>query len=84
MTRREMVDMMVRVFGYEHPETLKFAGLCELWESTTTNDKILRMVMVDHISMPWLYNGEGEEEEIENPLIVVGYKDGKMYKGPRC
>ena len=36
MTREEMLTDIIRIFGFEHPTTIRFAGYCEKFQSDIT------------------------------------------------
>lgn len=43
MTRKEMIDNMIRKYGFESTVVLIFAKICEEYENNSWNDDIIRI-----------------------------------------
>lgn len=56
--RKNLIDRMIALYGFEHPIVIKFAKLCEDWEENTWNNMVLRVVVEVHEANPYY-----EEEE---------------------
>ena len=52
--RKNLIDRMVRIYGFEHPSVIWFADLCERWKDTKENDKVLRIIVESHEEFPVL------------------------------
>ena len=52
MTREEMINNVIRKFGFEAPETIRFCIYCEEFQ----NDKVIT------IAYTWLMNRSAKEE----------------------
>lgn len=82
--RELLVDRMIRVYGFEHPEVKKFCELCEIYKNKPLQDALLTKIVEAHEANPVPYEEEPEEvEDARDLLVCVGYKDGKFYRGPR-
>ena len=52
--RENLIDRMVRIYGFEHPVVIQFTDLCERWKDTKENDKVLRIIVESHEEFPVL------------------------------
>ena len=52
--RKNLIDRMVRIYGFEHPSVIWFVDLCERWKDTKENDKVLRIIVESHEEFPVL------------------------------
>ena len=52
--RKNLIDRMVKIYGFEHPSVIWFADLCERWKDTKDNDKVLRIIVESHEEFPVL------------------------------
>ena len=52
--RKNLIDRMVRIYGFEHPVVIQFTELCERWKDTKDNDKVLRIIVESHEEFPIL------------------------------
>ena len=52
--RKNLIDRMIRIYGFEHPSVIWFADLCERWKNTKENDKVLRIIVESHEEFPVL------------------------------
>ena len=50
--RENLIDRMIRIYGFEHPIVIQFAELCERMEYTEANDKALMMLVESHEENP--------------------------------
>ena len=50
--RENLIDRMIRIYGFEHPIVIQFAELCERMENTEANDKALMMLVKAHEKNP--------------------------------
>lgn len=50
--RENLIDHMIRIYGFEHPIVIQFAELCERMENTEANDKALMMLVESHEENP--------------------------------
>ena len=61
--RKNLIDRMIRIYGFEHPVVIRFTELCERWEDTKSNDTILRLAVECHEKYPKLDTDEAEMED---------------------
>lgn len=59
MTREEMQDIMVGIYGLEHEVTIGFFKKCEQLEDNSTNNKCLELMVECHRARP-LYLNDNE------------------------
>ena len=52
--RKNLIDRMVKIYGFEHPVVIQFTELCERWKDTKDNDKVLRIIVESHEEFPVL------------------------------
>lgn len=50
--RENLIDRMIRIYGFEHPIVIQFAKLCERMKNTKANDKALMMLVESHEENP--------------------------------
>lgn len=55
--REELLDRMIRIYGFEHEVVINFARACE---SDQFTDEVLEIVVRQHEENPWV---EDEDEE---------------------
>ena len=52
--RKNLIDRMIRIYGFEHPAVIDFTEMCERLEDTEINDTILRLAVEAHEKFPAL------------------------------
>ena len=52
--RKNLIDRMIKIYGFEHPSVIWFTDLCERWKNTKENDKVLRIIVESHEEFPVL------------------------------
>lgn len=50
--KENLIDRMIRIYGFEHPIVIQFAELCERMAHTEANDKALMMLVEAHEEYP--------------------------------
>ena len=50
--RENLIDRMIRLYGYESQIVIDFARLCETWKVNKRNDTTLRMLVESHEADP--------------------------------
>lgn len=50
--RENLVDRVIRVYGYEHFMTVRFAQMCEILDNTAENDQALAGLVQDYEKAP--------------------------------
>lgn len=50
--RENLIDRMIRIYGFEHPIVIQFAELCERMAHTEANDKVLMTLVKTHEEDP--------------------------------
>ena len=55
--RENLVDRVIRVYGYEHFMTVRFAQMCEILDNTAENDQVLAGLVQDYEKAPqrWVF-----------------------------
>ena len=61
--RENLLDRMIKIYGFEHPIVIKFAKLCERIENIAIYDKALRILVESHEKYPRL---DTDEEEMKD------------------
>ena len=61
--RENLLDRMIKIYGFEHHIVIAFAKLCERMENTAIYDKTLRILVESHEKYPVL---DTDEEEMED------------------
>ncbi len=46
--RENLMDRMIRIYGYENPIVIEFCRLCEEWEENDWNNKVLEILVSAH------------------------------------
>lgn len=59
--RNELIDRMMRLYGFENPIVIEFCRLCEKWEGTD-KEKLLETIVKSHEEFPQ-FDSEDEEED---------------------
>lgn len=52
MTRTEMQDAIIRLYGFENRITIDFFKLLEEWEDNEINNKLLELMVRAHMEYP--------------------------------
>lgn len=50
--REQLINRMIRIYGYEHKIVLQFAALCERAADNEINDKMLWLLVAAHEETP--------------------------------
>ena len=50
--REQLLDRMIRIYGFEHEIVIEFARMCEEWLPTENNDKALEILVKCHEENP--------------------------------
>ena len=50
--REQLLDRMIRIYGFEHEIVIEFARMCEEWLPTENNDKALETLVKCHEENP--------------------------------
>ena len=59
--REQLIDRMIRIYGFENPIIIRFCKLCEVWDDTEEMNRSLEMIVKSHEKYP-NYNNEEEED----------------------
>lgn len=57
--RKNLIDRMIALYGFENPIVIEFAKLCENWAESEWNNQCLRVAVEAHEANP--YYEEDEE-----------------------
>lgn len=50
--RENLIDRMIRIYGFEHPIVIQFVELCERMEDTEANNNALMTLVETHEEDP--------------------------------
>lgn len=50
--REQLVDRMIRIYGFEHPIVIDFCKMCEGWENNAWNDRVFEILVQAHEEYP--------------------------------
>ena len=50
--RENLIDRMIRIYGFENKIVIDFAHLCETWEENKWNNTVLRLLVEAHEADP--------------------------------
>ena len=50
--REQLLDRMIKIYGFEHEIVIEFARMCEEWLPTENNDKALETLVKCHEESP--------------------------------
>ena len=56
--REQLVDRMIRLYGFESPITIDFCWMCEEWADTEANDNALATLVKCHEEAPQYFEEE--------------------------
>lgn len=59
--REQLIDRMIRIYGFENPIVIWFCRLCEEWEDTEEKNTFLKVIVESHEEYPQ-FNTEEEED----------------------
>lgn len=57
-TRENLLDRMIRIYGFENDIVIQFAELCERYADNAINDKMLTVLVEAHEASPFLDDEE--------------------------
>ena len=61
--RENLLDRLIKIYGFEQPIVIEFAKLCERMENIAIYDKALRVLVESHEEYPVLDTDEMEMED---------------------
>ena len=56
--REQLVDRMIRLYGFENPITIDFCRLCEEWPNNEAHDSALATLVKCHEEAPQRFEEE--------------------------
>ena len=56
--REELMNRMIRLYGFENPITIDFCWMCEEWANTEANDRALATLVKCHEEAPQCFEEE--------------------------
>ena len=56
--REQLVDRIIRLYGFESPITIDFCWMCEEWADTAANDNALATLVKCHEEAPQCFEEE--------------------------
>lgn len=56
--REELMNRMIRLYGFESPITIDFCWMCEEWADTEANDNALAILVKYHEKAPQCFEEE--------------------------
>lgn len=60
--RKNLLDSMIRIYGFEHEAVVQFARACESMPDDEAHDKRLRFTVMLHQECPVMDEEEEEDE----------------------
>ena len=69
--REQLLDRMIRIYGFEHEIVIEFARMCEEWLPTENNDKALETLVKRHEENPV---GFDDDDEDFQKKVLTSYK----------
>ena len=54
--RKNLLDRMIALYGFENPIVIRFCRMCEDWEDNNWNDKILWLLVEAHEADPQIFS----------------------------
>ena len=68
--REQLLDRMIRIYGFEHEIVIEFARMCEEWLPTENNDKALETLVKCHEENPVGFDDDEDFQEkgLDNEL----------------
>ena len=66
--REQLLDRMIRIYGFEHEIVIEFARMCEEWLPTENNDKALEILVKCHEENPVGFDDDEDfqKRELDN------------------
>ena len=61
--REQLLDRMIKIYGFEHEIVIEFARMCEEWLPTENNDKALETLVKCHEENPV---GFDDDEDLQD------------------
>ena len=62
--REQLLDRMIRIYGFEHEIVIEFAKMCEEWLLTENNDKALETLVKCHEENPIGFDDEDFQKKV--------------------
>ena len=59
--REQLLDRMIRIYGFEHEIVIEFARMCKEWLPTENNDKALETLVKCHEENPVGFDDDDED-----------------------
>lgn len=50
--RENLLDRMIRLYGFENPMVIQFADMCEKYSNNSWNDSVLQLLVEIHEADP--------------------------------
>ena len=73
--REQLLDRMIRIYGFEHEIVIEFARMCEEWLPTENNDKALETLVKCHEENPV---GFDDDEDFQKRGLTISSTDAIM------
>ena len=61
--REQLLDRMIKIYGFEHEIVIEFARMCEEWLPTENNDKALETLVKCHEDSPVGFDDDEDFQE---------------------
>lgn len=72
--REQLMDRMIRIYGFEHEIVIAFCTMCEDYPQTEAYDNTLRVLVESHEEFPVLDEEEEEDSyEPDGSMLECGY-----------
>ena len=70
--REQLLDRMIKIYGFEHEIVIEFARMCEEWLPTENNDKALETLVKCHEENP---AGFDDDEDFQKRGLTTSLTD---------
>ena len=68
--REQLLDRMIKIYGFEHEIVIEFARMCEEWLPTENNDKALETLVKCHEESPVGFDDDDEDFQKKGGLTT--------------
>lgn len=79
--RENLVNRVIKIYGYEGKETLEIASMCEVLENKPEIDRIIEEKVKEYENKP--LDTEEEAEDAETIYAIGISREGTKYRKPR-
>ena len=81
--REQLLDRMIRIYGFEHEIVIEFARMCEEWLPTENNDKALETLVKCHEENPVGFDDDEDFQKKSVDKLQKAYYNKYIIKNKR-